>query len=91
MEKSKATTTGQVTVPATSIVLLHNVYKQVNINTVIMLLLRCKKLYQAMYEVKKVIETVFKQEELFAPSGQLYTAVANYESFPAKMLTEKDE
>lgn len=91
MEKSKSATTGQVTVPATSIVLLHNAYKQVNVDTVIMLLLRCKKLYQAMYEIKKVIETILKQEEAFAPAGPLDTVVSTFESFPARKLSEKDE
>lgn len=45
MEKSKKAEGGHVDVPSTSIVLLHSAYKEININTVIILLLRCKRLY----------------------------------------------
>ena len=45
MEQSKQAEGGHVTVPSTSIVLLHSAYKEISMNTVIILLLRCKRLY----------------------------------------------
>ena len=45
-----------------SIALRHEDYREhnVNVETVLKLLLRCKKLYQAMYEVKKVLQLIIK-------------------------------
>lgn len=46
--------------PANSIILMHQVYKKVTINSVIKLLLRCKKLYGCLYEVKKLLKLIAK-------------------------------
>lgn len=39
----------------TSIILLNNIYSRVNVDNIIKLLLRCKRLYGAMWQVRKII------------------------------------
>ena len=61
-------------------------------HTVIKLLIRSKKLYQAMYEVRKILQLVIKQVEMFDEgSGILYTCVTKYEKEPNLSLTDQDE
>jgi hypothetical protein len=74
------------------VVLRKNLYKRVTVNTVIMLLLRSKKLYQAMYEVRKILVLVIKQDDMMkAKTGPIYLAIKKYESESDMTLTEKDE
>lgn len=40
-------------------------YEKIEINTVIKLLIRCRMLYQALHEIKLILQLVIKQEEIF--------------------------
>lgn len=46
-------------------ILLTKTYAQSDINSVIKLLIRCRKLYQALHEIKLILQLVIKQEEIF--------------------------
>ena len=44
-----------------------------------MILQRCKKLYQAFSEIKKIIVLILKQEEIFNPKkGIIFAIIENY-------------
>lgn len=59
-------------------------YGKANSNTVIKVLLRCKKLYQAMTEIKKILQLVLKETELFSgPNGTLYKCIKKYNGNPS--------
>jgi len=72
-------------------VLWSSVYKEVNLTTVIKLLLRCKKLYQAFFEIKKLIQLVIKQEDVFSPTGLIYSCMNKYAFVKNIELTDQDE
>ena len=40
-------------------------YRELDLNTVIKLLIRCRKLYQGMYELKHILQLMIKQELIF--------------------------
>ena len=76
----------------TSIILRKHLYQRVTINTVIMLLLRSKKLYQAMYEVRKILVLVLKHDEMFnREDGPIYACIQKYEKQPGLPITDQDE
>jgi len=76
----------------TSIILLNKIYKKISMNTVIKLLIRIKKLYEAMYEVRKILQLIMKQEEMFNEEvGILYTCVHKYEKDLTLTLSDQDE
>jgi hypothetical protein len=67
-------------------------YRKVNISTVIKLLLRSKKLYQAMGEVKKILQNILTQDEAyFAKDGPVETVLSRYERQPGLVLKEEDD
>ena len=44
-----------------------------------MILQRCKKLYQAFSEIKKIIVLILKQEEIFNPKkGIIFAIIESY-------------
>ena len=44
-----------------------------------MILQRCKKLYQAFFEVRKIIVLILKLEEIFNPEkGIIFAIIENY-------------
>jgi len=60
------------------------------VTTVIKLLLRCRKLYDALYDLKKVLQLVVKQEDMFdADLGLIYKSIAKYDG--QKKLQGNDE
>jgi hypothetical protein len=48
-----------------SMVLTHKRYQQKNKETVLMMLFRCLKLYEALADVKSIMSLIIKQEKLF--------------------------
>jgi hypothetical protein len=61
-------------------------------STVMKLLFRCKKLYQAMAEIRKILQLILKQEQLFEePTGIIYKSLAQYEQRESPTISQKDE
>lgn len=91
-EARNMTSREQSPVKRTSIILLNNIYQKVNISTVIKLLLRCKKLYQAMSEVKKILQNILTQDEVyFSEDGDVQRVLSLYEKTPGLQLSEEDD
>lgn len=84
--------TREAAVGGSSIVLAHEDYKKVGVDTVIKLLLRCKKLYLCLQDVKKLLQLIVKQEELFKQQGLIYCCLQQYDSEDASVpLADKDD
>ena len=49
----------------TSLILMNDSYKKASISTIIKLLLRCNKLYEAISEIKKILMMIVKQTEMY--------------------------
>jgi len=76
----------------TSIIFLNSAYQKVNISTVIKLLLRCKKLYAAMGEIKKILQNILQQDEAyFSKGGSVQKVLVKYETKPGLSLKEEDD
>lgn len=71
--------------------LLHTAYREVSIETSIKLMLRIRKLYQALYEVKKILQLVIKQEDLFSEGGLIFSCLEKYKQSPEQQMTVQDE
>ena len=72
--------------------MLNNIYQKVNISTVIKLLLRCKKLYQAMSEIKKILQNILTQDEVyFVEDGEVQNVLNLYEKTPGLELKDEDD
>ena len=64
-------------------VLANKNYQKADSNTVIKVLLRCKLLYSAMEELKKLLALVIKQQDLFIqPDGPVYKHMNKYINQP---------
>ena len=60
-------------------------------SSVIKLFLRIKKLYEAMWELRKCIHVVVKQDNLFDSGGVIYQTMNKYLDDPSKVLEPEDE
>lgn len=74
-----------------SIVLLHTVYSHISIETCIKLMLRVRKLYQSLFEVKKILQLVIKQEDIFKDNGLIQSCIIKYRESENEAMTVQDE
>ena len=67
-------------------------YKKVNNNVVIKLLLRCKQIYEALNEIKKILQLILRQEELFdEQDGDVILCIQKYETVTFSQVSESDQ
>ena len=55
---------------------IYEYYKEINRKNVIKLMLRCRKMYEARTEVKKIFKLIIKKERLGKELDQLKAALA---------------
>lgn len=72
-------------------ILLHDAYKHITHESAIKLMLRIRKLYQALSELKKIIQLIIKQEDIFQRDGLIYTCVKKYQTNMDQEMTVQDE
>ena len=74
-----------------SSILVHNKsYEEVTNENAIRLMLRCSKLYQALTEIRKILETILKVEEMYSSQGVL-AIVEKYDQDDNMDMQDPDE
>ena len=58
-----------------STILLNQQYMDQGVNTVIKLLVRCRRLHQALFDMRKILQLVIKQYEMFHPQTGKYLQI----------------
>lgn len=76
----------------TSIILKDQTYKKPNRDNAIKLLLRSRNLYQAVHDIRKLLEMMLLGDDMyFSKGGMLQSIIEKYEEDEELELTEKDE
>ena len=92
LEKQQSSATSPLNATTGSLILLKNMYKRVNIGNVLKLLIRSKKMYEAMYEIRRILVLIMKLEAMFdLEDSAMYACVSKYENDAELELEKADE
>ena len=92
LEKQQSSATSPLNATTASLILLKNMYKRVNINNVLKLLIRSKKMYEAMHEIRRILVLIMKLEAMFdLEDSAMYACVVKYEDDGELELEKADE
>ena len=90
--EQQSSATSPLNAATASLILLKNMYKRININNVLKLLIRSKKMYEAMYEIRRILVLIMKLEAMFdLEDSAMYGCVVKYEDDAELELDKADE